>query len=122
MNNAAPATRRQPAREPNPPVDLWAASLAQYILFGGSNTSVKVTHYPICGLAFPEPVEEDELHYSYWICECCACEYGNDDTPGYRDAWLARGAPWRTPDLRPENWKVQEQIRYADPSWNQNRP
>ena len=79
---------------------------------------MKITHCPICGIAFEEPVEEETLRFSYWICHCCGCEYGNDDIPDYRDKWIQRGAPWFAERERPIDWTLQEQLRHADLSWN----
>jgi hypothetical protein len=52
----------------------------------------------------------------YGICPCCGVEWGYQDaTPDgarhFREAWLARGAPWDDPALRPADWDLQEQLR-----------
>ena len=81
---------------------------------------MNITNCPICGLPFAEPVDEEELRHSYWICECCGCEYGYSDHADYRDDWIRRGAPWFTESARPGDWNLQEQLRHAIPDWDQH--
>jgi hypothetical protein len=59
---------------------------------------------------------------SYEVCACCGFEFGNDDDPGtavaqtfggYLADWLARGCVWFTPNRRPANWRLEEQLRKA---------
>jgi len=59
---------------------------------------------------------------SYAVCPCCGFEFGNDDEPGtappqtfaeYLCAWMAAGCIWFTPDLRPEGWTLEPQLRGA---------
>ena len=84
-----------------------------------------ISYCPICGLGpFPEPVPEDELKHSYWICECCGCEYGNDDRPDVREWWIKKmrklgpEAKWFDEKRRPANWDLEEQLTHIDPTWN----
>jgi hypothetical protein len=79
---------------------------------------MKISNCPICGLPWSEPVDEEEVRYSYWICECCGCEYGNDDNSAYRENWLKQGAPWFDPKQRPNSWNLEEQLRHIIPDWN----
>jgi hypothetical protein len=67
---------------------------------------------------FPEPVPEDELRASFWICECCGCEYGYTDHPAYRERWLSKGAKWSEEKYKPANWNLEEQLLHIDPTWN----
>ena len=77
-----------------------------------------ISHCPICGFPFGQPLEEHEVRKSYDICECCGCEYGVDDTPSYRTQWLASGAPWFHVSSRPGDWDLQAQLQHAIPEWN----
>jgi hypothetical protein len=79
---------------------------------------MEISNCPICGLPWSEPADEEEVRYSYWICECCGCEYGNDDNPAYRENWLKQGAPWFNLKQRPSNWNLEEQLRHITPNWN----
>jgi hypothetical protein len=77
---------------------------------------VELTACPICGFSFDTPIDEAELSGSYWICDCCGCEYGYDDTPEYRQAWLSKGAPWFAAN-KPSGWQPDEQLKRAIPDW-----
>lgn len=79
---------------------------------------MKIYNCPICGLPWSEAVDEEEVRYSYWICECCGSEYGNDDNPTYRENWLTQGAPWFEPKQCPVDWNLEEQLRHVIPNWN----
>jgi hypothetical protein len=79
---------------------------------------MKISNCPICGLSWSEPVDDKEIRYSYWICECCGCEYGYDDTPTYREIWIEQGFPWFAPKQRPIGWDLEEQLRHIIPDWN----
>ena len=78
---------------------------------------ILITHCPICGYALAEPMAKKTLMFSFSICDCCGCEYGADDTPLYREAWLRNGAPWfnGTP---PPHWDVHKQLEHARMDWN----
>ena|SRR5579863_10238487 len=77
---------------------------------------MNIANCPICGFPFGTSVDEDELRNSYWICSCCGCEYGVDDTLKYRESWLANGARWFM-GHPPQGWDVQEQLKMAIPDW-----
>ncbi len=79
---------------------------------------MKISNCPICGLPWSESIDEEEVRYSYWICECCGCEYGNDDNSTYRENWLKQGAPWFDSKQRPISWDLEEQLRHIIPGWN----
>jgi hypothetical protein len=80
--------------------------------------SMQISSCPICGLPFEKPVDEQELRHSYWICECCGCEYGYDDHSSYREQWIKNGAKWQDEKLRPPNWNLEEQLKNIIPDWN----
>ena len=80
-------------------------------------------HCPICGYPLfdgnPDQfVENMALHVSYNICECCGCEFGLDDTPEYRFAWIKGGFKWLYPEKKPAGWDPKQQFRNCDPEWN----
>ncbi len=79
---------------------------------------MKISNCSICGLSWSEPIDKEELRYSYDICSCCGCEYGYDDNPTYRESWLKQGAPWFASKYRPPNWNLEEQLRHIIPDWN----
>lgn len=73
---------------------------------------------PICG--YPELKEPPYDSYggpSYEICPCCGFEFGFDDGSGgisyddYRKKWIETGARWFTKNLKPKNWKYEEQLK-----------
>jgi hypothetical protein len=76
-----------------------------------------ITHCPICGYPLPEPTAKKTLMFSFSICDCCGCEYGADDTPLYREAWLRNGAPWFN-GAAPASWDVNKQLEHAQMDWN----
>ena len=63
-------------------------------------------------------MEEEEVRGSYFICACCGCEFGVDDTPAYREAWLRNGARWFDERKRPKDWTLEEQLQHVIPDWN----
>lgn len=57
---------------------------------------------------------------SYEVCPCCGYEFGLDDDPGtgaresfdsYLEEWIGRGGAWFTKELRPTQWRLEEQLR-----------
>lgn len=70
----------------------------------------------VCGLDYDEsPWGPDGLSPDHSICECCGGEFGYDDyTPDsarkYRAAWLAAGATWFYPNVKPEGWHLPTQL------------
>src|SRR5437762_2751732 len=61
---------------------------------------------------------------SYWsscwtACNCCGYEFGNDDEAGtgqaqsfesYLDEWISDGSVWFTPEEKPDNWSLSNQL------------
>ncbi|UOQ64960.1 hypothetical protein [Hymenobacter volaticus] len=70
----------------------------------------------VCGLDYDEsPWGPNENAPDHSICECCGAEFGyHDHTPAstrqYRATWLANGALWFYPKLKPEGWLLAEQL------------
>ena len=67
----------------------------------------------VCGLEYATPPWGPELVYEY--CDCCGVQFSYEDaTPDgarhYREHWLAKGARWSKPELRPPSWDVNEQL------------
>ena len=59
---------------------------------------------------------------SYLICPCCGTEFGVDDCRfteiiERRENWIANGAGWFQPALRPESWTSKNQLRDLDKEW-----
>ncbi len=79
---------------------------------------MKVCNCPICGLPWSEAIEEEEVRCSFWICNCCGCEYGYDDNPKYREAWIKKGAPWFNQKDCPKNWNLEDQLKHTIVNWN----
>lgn len=61
---------------------------------------------------------------SYEVCDCCGFEFGFDDEPGgsaqpvsfaeYLTVWIHDGCLWFTPEKRPTNWSLTDQLAKAD--------
>lgn len=73
---------------------------------------------PVCG--FPDldqpPWEPDTGVPSFDICPCCGCEFGYNDATvkakeRYRKEWIAGGAHWFEPELKPPDWDLSKQLR-----------
>ncbi len=70
----------------------------------------------VCGYVNETPPwGEDGETPSFEICPCCGVEFGYEDaTPqavrAYRTKWLANGARWFTPELRPADWDLEAQM------------
>jgi hypothetical protein len=72
---------------------------------------------PVCGFpGLDHPAWDPQTgEASFTICPCCGCEFGYDDaTTSSRDAfrrrWLKAGAPWFSPERKPVNWNLPEQL------------
>lgn len=71
---------------------------------------------PVCGLEQDEaPWGADGKTPSFEICVCCGVEFGIEDytiegAKSYRQRWLANGAKWYVPELKPENWDLEKQL------------
>lgn len=71
----------------------------------------------VCGLDYDEsPWGPDEQSPDYSICDCCGVQFGYEDytpdsTRRYRAEWLANGASWFYPKVKPGNWQQAAQLR-----------
>jgi hypothetical protein len=74
-------------------------------------------HCRVCGLLQAQPIwGEDGNTPTYDVCPCCGCDFGcSDDLPEailrHRQHWLAEGAAWREPRMKPGSWKLEDQLR-----------
>ena len=76
--------------------------------------SDEIKDCPLCGCenTFDPPYKcYSDLAVSYDICSCCGCEFGLDDSEAYFDEWLASGGDWLMPEEKPENWKLEDQLK-----------
>lgn len=76
--------------------------------------SDEIKDCPICGCenTFDPPYKcYSDLACSYDICLCCGCEFGLDDSEEYFDEWLTRGGDWLSKKDKPENWKLEDQLK-----------
>ena len=71
-----------------------------------------------CGWSFGEylPWGEDGMSPEYAICDCCACESGNEDycpdsLDNYRQNWLQSGAKWWNSKTKPGDWDNGQQLK-----------
>lgn len=70
----------------------------------------------VCGLDYDlSPWGANEDTPDYGSCECCGAQFGVDDysvvsTKQYRSQWLADGAPWFYPNLKPAGWQLEAQL------------
>lgn len=77
----------------------------------------------VCGLVQDEPPwGEDGTVASFNICECCGTEFGYDDATPHavvqtRARWLAAGAKWFQPKLRPASWDIKRQLADIPEPW-----
>lgn len=71
----------------------------------------------VCGLDYDEsPWGPDDHSPDHSSCHCCGVEFGYEDyTPDsarqYRATWLAAGAAWFYPNVKPDNWQLETQLR-----------
>jgi hypothetical protein len=76
-------------------------------------------HCRICGLLQDEnefPWGKDGTTASFEDCYCCAVTFGYQDCflkgiKSYREAWIKKGAVWQVPELKPDNWSLEEQLK-----------
>ena len=80
---------------------------------------MEINNCPVCGYGpFNEPyTSAQELRYSYDICDCCGCEYGNDDTEQHYDNWIKNGCSWFNSKQKPSNWSLQNQTNNIIRPW-----
>jgi hypothetical protein len=73
----------------------------------------------VCGYRNPDqPWGADGRSPTYFFCLCCGVELGYEDSSpagirGYRERWVASGAPWYRPERRPPGWILSEQLRHV---------
>jgi hypothetical protein len=73
----------------------------------------------VCGvLNLDPPWGTDGRTPLYEFCPCCGVEHGYQDaTPAaarrFRGDWIAAGAPWDEPSLKPEGWDLTDQLSYV---------
>lgn len=69
----------------------------------------------ICGLIQDEPTWEEEVS-SHNLCPCCGVEFGYEDITlisirQYRTKWIDLGYKWVEPNLMPQNWDIDKQLK-----------
>ncbi len=73
----------------------------------------------ICGYKSADPPWGEDGHSPiYDFCPCCGVEHGyQDSTPvgaqKYRIEWIAAGAKWEEPDVKPDDWSLDEQLNHV---------
>jgi len=80
------------------------------------------SHCRVCGLDQIVPPRDERGCASWLICECCSNEAGiyDDDinlVRKMRQEWLDNGAQWFSPEEKPENWNLEEQLKNIPPEW-----
>lgn len=78
----------------------------------------------VCGLFLGKDVKGNEYFPwgengnspSFDICICCGVEFGYgdcflEDIRAFREEWMKKGSPWRSPEYKPENWSLEEQLK-----------
>ena len=80
---------------------------------------MKIEFCPLCGWGpFKNTYESaQELRGSYDICECCGCEYGHDDDEDYYKEWVSKGCEWFEPELKPNDWSLENQKKHQVRPW-----
>ena len=70
----------------------------------------------ICGYNHETPIwGEDNQNPTFEICDCCGCEFGNDDYRiesiiKYRNDWFMNGGKWFIKDKKPKEWNIFDQL------------
>ena len=73
-------------------------------------------HCRVCGFETEDPPwGNDGRSPIYDFCACCGVEHGyQDSSPDgartYRLNWLKAGANWEDPNVRPDNWNIDEDV------------
>ncbi len=88
-----------------------------------NDPSMLPKHYYICRVCgldlseyYSDPPWDPEGYGSQDICPCCGVQFGYQDSwlkgiKKHRTDWLAEGGNWRDPELKPENWSLEEQMK-----------
>ncbi|WP_329288436.1 hypothetical protein [Streptomyces pseudovenezuelae] len=76
----------------------------------------------ICGYDSNNPGFNEYGVPQYVICPCCYNEsgIGDDNVSQVRELrghWVATGAQWHEPKLRPTDWDLLEQLTNIPPQW-----
>jgi hypothetical protein len=105
---------------PEQAVELWQCLLReQFEAINGMPWQVGFeTDCHVCGfdLGF-QPWGAAGNHPTYFICPCCACEFGMHDlskgqATAIRQQWIKDGCPWLgSPDKRPPAWDPRQQLK-----------
>ena len=74
-------------------------------------------HCHVCGFDHGEPpwgISGRDPAFS--ICDCCGCEYGNDDATEqaivrFRGAWRDASHEWFNPKRRSAGWNAESQMQ-----------
>lgn len=53
---------------------------------------------------------------TFEICDCCGVQFGYEDClesglRKFRQKWLANGANWFSPEIKPEGWSLEDQMK-----------
>ena len=80
------------------------------------------THCRVCGFNQDAPPWDENGAPSWYICDCCGTHFGYGDTilkavRSNRQKWLDNGAQWFSPEEKPENWNLEEQLKNIPPEW-----
>lgn len=76
----------------------------------------------VCGLDVGDALWNEYGVPQYLICACCATEsgIGDDNLSQVREIrgyWVARGAKWDDPRLKPKDWDLLKQLANIPPEW-----
>jgi hypothetical protein len=76
----------------------------------------------VCGLDNGDVLWDEYGVPQYLICPCCATEsgIGDDNLSQVREIrgyWVARGAEWDDPKLKPKVWDLLKQLANIPPEW-----
>ena len=77
----------------------------------------------VCGLLQEMPPwGEDGRSPTYDFCACCGTEFGYQDSSRVgvirrRHEWLASGAKWADPSVKPQPWDPMEQLSSVPLAW-----
>ncbi|MFF0060074.1 hypothetical protein ACFYRC_00765 [Streptomyces sp. NPDC005279] len=76
----------------------------------------------ICGYAIGDALFDQYGLALYVICSCCHNESGVGDlivsqVRALRGNWVASGAAWHEPKLRPADWDLPKQLANIPPEW-----
>jgi hypothetical protein len=76
-------------------------------------------HCAVCGWDPGYPSwGEDGRDPTFDICSCCGVEWGYEDssfasTASFRDAWIARGAPWNNRREPHDGLRLEDRLKRA---------